>query len=112
MAGLLGVQRSTYGEYERGRIRPPAEKLFELADYFGVCMGYLSGSSEGRGCPLARSGDVHEALVALRRMLADPGTPLAYRGAELTADERGLLAVALDGVAAMGDHVKGVGSDG
>lgn len=26
MAELLGVQRSTYGEYERGKIMPPVEK--------------------------------------------------------------------------------------
>lgn len=84
MAGLLGVQRSTYGEYERGKIRPPAEKLLELADYFGVCMGYLSGGSDGRECPLTRSGDARDALMALRRMLLDARHVLGTPSSRLT----------------------------
>lgn len=43
MAELLGVQRSTYGEYERGKIMPPVEKLEQLAKIFHVRPSYLIG---------------------------------------------------------------------
>ena len=31
MSKLLNIQRSTYGEYERGKIMPPVEKIKILA---------------------------------------------------------------------------------
>ena len=41
LADLLKVRRSTYGEYERGKILPPMDKMKVLADYFGVTVDYL-----------------------------------------------------------------------
>lgn len=46
MARLLNVQRSTYGEYERGAIMPPISKLSVLADHFHVSVDYLTGNSD------------------------------------------------------------------
>jgi transcriptional regulator with XRE-family HTH domain len=45
MAKLLNIRRSTYGEYERGKIVPPIDKLKVLADYFGVSVDYLMGNT-------------------------------------------------------------------
>lgn len=36
MAKLLGVKRSTYGEYERGKIMPPVDKIEQIALILGV----------------------------------------------------------------------------
>ena len=41
LADLLNIRRSTYGEYERGKILPPMDKLKIIADYFGVTVDYL-----------------------------------------------------------------------
>lgn len=46
IANLLNVRRSTYGEYERGKILPPMDKLKVLADHFGVTIDYLIGNEE------------------------------------------------------------------
>lgn len=46
LSKVLNVRRSTYGEYERGKIRPPAEKIFKLAKYFNVSIDYLIGNTE------------------------------------------------------------------
>lgn len=43
MANFLKVKRSTYGEYERGKITPPIDKLSRLAKYFDVSVDYLMG---------------------------------------------------------------------
>lgn len=45
IADLLNIRRSTYGEYERGKILPPMDKMKILADYFGVSVDYLIGIS-------------------------------------------------------------------
>lgn len=45
MAKLLNIQRSTYGEYERGKIMPPIDKIKTLADYFGVSVDWLMGNT-------------------------------------------------------------------
>ncbi len=45
MAKLLNIQRSTYGEYERGKIMPPIDKIKVLADYFGVSVDWLMGNT-------------------------------------------------------------------
>lgn len=43
IAQQLGVNRSTYGEYERGKIMPPIDKLEQLARLFGVSPASLMG---------------------------------------------------------------------
>ena len=46
IADLLGVRRSTYGEYERGKILPPMDKLKIIAEHFEVTIDYLIGNKE------------------------------------------------------------------
>jgi transcriptional regulator with XRE-family HTH domain len=46
IAGLLGVRRSTYGEYERGKILPPFDKIKILAEHFGVSVNYFVDGNE------------------------------------------------------------------
>lgn len=41
VAEYLEIRRSTYGEYERGKITPPYDKIKALSDYFGVTVEYL-----------------------------------------------------------------------
>jgi len=45
MSKALEIQRSTYGEYERGRIMPSADRLKALANYFNVPTDYLLGKT-------------------------------------------------------------------
>lgn len=45
VADWLGVARTNYGAYERGDIVPPYAKIRKLADYFGVSVEYLMGTS-------------------------------------------------------------------
>lgn len=48
LAKLLQINRSTYGEYERGKIFPPIQKLQILAKHFNVSVDYLTGISNVR----------------------------------------------------------------
>lgn len=43
MAKALKVKRSTYGEYERGKIMPPVDKIEQMADVLLVSPHYLLG---------------------------------------------------------------------
>lgn len=43
MAQILGIKRSTYGEYERGKIKPPFDKIMQIAKYFDVSPSYIMG---------------------------------------------------------------------
>lgn len=36
MAKILNIKRSTYGEYERGKIMPPIDKIEQIAMILGV----------------------------------------------------------------------------
>lgn len=46
MAAILHIRRTTYGEYERGNILPPVDKLAIIAKVFGVSVDYLLGYDE------------------------------------------------------------------
>lgn len=43
MARLLNINRSTYGEYERGKIMPPVDKIEQIANILNVRPYYLIG---------------------------------------------------------------------
>lgn len=43
MAKLLNVKRATYGEYERGKISPPLEKVEMMANIFQMSIDSLIG---------------------------------------------------------------------
>ena len=46
VASVIGIGRTTYSEYERGGIAPPADKIFRLAELFGVPVDYLAGMDD------------------------------------------------------------------
>ena len=43
VAKLLGVDRTTYGKYENGGIRPPYDMLMKLSELFNVSADYILG---------------------------------------------------------------------
>ena len=43
MAKILHVKRATYGEYERGKISPPLEKVEMMAEFFQTSIDSLIG---------------------------------------------------------------------
>lgn len=45
VADYLEVKRSTYGEYERGKIVPPYDKMEKLANLFNVSVDWLVGKT-------------------------------------------------------------------
>lgn len=46
VAELCGIDRKTYGRYERGEKEPSVESLEKIADYFEVSMDYLRGRTD------------------------------------------------------------------
>ena len=43
VADFLGVKRVTISAYERGRIKPTADKIYKLSQLFGVSTDVMSG---------------------------------------------------------------------
>ena len=86
MADVLGVLRSTYGEYERGVIFPPSDKIKTLADYFGVTTDYLlEASSE------SETIDLLESFKTILNYLDDASTPLLFAERTVSTKERRAL---------------------
>lgn len=87
MADLLGVRRSTYGEYERGKILPPMDKLKIIAEHFEVSVDFLIGNEEPTE---EKEIDVSSNLeVALEYLKND--NDLFFRGKPLDDETRDLL---------------------
>lgn len=56
LADALGISKQAISAYEQGNRKPGFEIADALAEFFGVSIGYLSGSSDERGeYPAARS---------------------------------------------------------
>ncbi|MCL2840292.1 MAG: helix-turn-helix domain-containing protein [Defluviitaleaceae bacterium] len=45
VAGVFGLERTTYGKYESKGIQPPTDMIVKLAEYFNVSTDYLLGKS-------------------------------------------------------------------
>lgn len=105
IAGLLHVKRSTYGEYERGKIRPPAEKLFFLAEHYGVSIDYLLGVSDFRRISPHERYDFAGHVGLFLDWLRDTNSSHLLDGEEMSQFECGLafgaLKSALDTIRAM-----------
>ena len=87
LADLLNVRRSTYGEYERGKILPPMDKLKVIADYFGVTVDYLIGNEEANN---QEEIDVSQQLEVALETLKNDGD-LYFNGKPLDDESRELL---------------------
>lgn len=91
IAQILGIQRSSYGEYERGINRPTAETLFKIADLYGVTVDYLAGMTQRREPEPVISKDVYNHLELFIGWLRAndehhyKGLPLSHRDCELLA---------------------------
>ena len=90
IADLLGVRRSTYGEYERGKILPPMDKLKIIAEHFGVTIDYLIGNEEQteetEETEIDVSGNLESALEYLKN-----DNDLFFNGKPLDDETRDLL---------------------
>ena len=51
VAGVLGVDRTTYAKYESEASEPNRDTLIRLAKYFGVSTDYLLEVTDVRGTP-------------------------------------------------------------
>ena len=89
VATYLEVRRSTYGEYERGKITPPYDKIKALADYFEVTVEYLM---EDEKEPV----DVSKALNGIIHELKDKNSKLTIDGQILNRQSRDLAISAID----------------
>lgn len=115
MAKLLKIQRTTYGEYERGKISPPMEKVQILANYFDVSVDYLMGNTnlikpeEGR-----ETEDINDVSVIIRRMiddLEDDQHAIVFEGEEIDKPTREILISSLKNSIQTGQLLKKVRDD-
>lgn len=112
MADLLRVRRSTYGEYERGKILPPVDKIKVLADYFGVSVDYLMGNTNIKTHKERGEGDaydIHESMNIILDYLQDHGSLLTFDGETLDGDSRELLISSLQNSIKMAKLLNGKG---
>ena len=95
MANTFGIERTTYGGYERGDIMPPFDKLKAISDYFNVSIDYLIGNTNIKDKSIDHSKpkihDVSEALTNLINELKDTSTPMQVDGLLLDNESRELL---------------------
>lgn len=75
LADRLGTSKSAISMYEKGNRRPSFEIADALSDFFGVSIGYLSGSSDQRGeyprHEQPTSSEEEQLLEAYRRASKD-----------------------------------------
>lgn len=96
LAEALNVSRQTVSKWERGAAAPELEKLRALADYFGVTLDELTGTSPA-GKELPRAGRAGAALCLLGTFgLALVGALLIF-APERTAALNAASAVTLNG---------------
>lgn len=74
VADNLGVGRSTYNQYERGRITPPTDVLMRIAGLYNVSMDYLMGRTPERRIV---GDEIAQRLKTLSAICGD-ATPIAY----------------------------------
>lgn len=94
IAKLLKIQRTTVGEYERGNIVPPIDKIKILADHFEVSVDYLMGNTNFRTHEERQEQgalDVCKGLKAILDDLENQQTLLTFNGEVLDQDSRDIL---------------------
>lgn len=88
MSKLIGISRSTYAEYERGKNKPPIQKLQIIADYFGVTVDYLMGNSSSK--PVKNIVDVSSTIEKIINHLEND-TTLTFDGKDITKESKEML---------------------
>ena len=76
VAKALNIATSSMTYYEQGQTLPSIDKLYALADYYGVTMDWLCGRVNKNDAALKTEFDVAEVLLAA----------LQFEGIELTTD--------------------------
>lgn len=89
VATYLHVRRSTYGEYERGKITPPYDKIKALAEYFEVTIEHLM---EDEKEPI----DVSKTLNCLIHELGDEKSNVKIDGHRINKQSRDLAINAIN----------------
>lgn len=113
MADFLKIQRSTYGEYERGRIMPPYDKIKKLADYLEVSVDYLMGTTNFRTVndkidTVAKREitDVSKTLTHLIEELKAADNIVRLDGVDLDEESKSLLLSSLESSLKLGNILK------
>ncbi|MDD2971678.1 MAG: helix-turn-helix domain-containing protein [Lachnospiraceae bacterium] len=93
VASHLNIIRQTYSHYETGRIIPPTETLFLLADLYKVSFNMLFEHSTSSAIRLDANTDMRiedkETLSVFLEYVNDPQNALAFKG--LNRNEKELL---------------------
>lgn len=100
LALKLGIQRSTYSNYELGKREPDFETAKIIADFFEVSVDYLMGDKVEDGGKKGPLNDKEERDIArdLERIMADleSDDALAFSGEPEDEEERELLKASLE----------------
>lgn len=106
VARVIGIGRTTYSEYERGGIAPPADKIFRLAELFDVPVDYLVGTSNDRSTNGKKTPDVLHHLGLFVAWMEDSDHPRTINGEDLDERESMVMAAAIRGVIEIGKELK------
>lgn len=105
IARLLKVQRTTVGEYERGNIRPPMDKMKVLADHFEVSVDYLMGNTNFQTAEERNEESPNDVSKAMKKILEDlqkNQRAMMFDGEILDDESRELLISSLEQSLRMG----------
>lgn len=105
IAKLLKVQRTTVGEYERGNIRPPMDKMKVLADHFEVSVDYLMGNTNFQTAEERNEESPNDVSKAMKKILEDlqkNQRAMMFDGEILDDESRELLISSLEQSLRMG----------
>ena len=105
IAKLLGVRRTTVGEYERGNIRPPMDKMKILADHFEVSVDYLMGNTNFQTAEERNEESPNDVSKAMKKILEDLQKnqhAMMFDGEVLDDESRELLISSLEQSLRMG----------
>lgn len=106
VADALGVLRSTYGEYERGKIMPPMDKINALAAFYGVTVDYLIGNSNDQNQGVSsREMDVSDSMKQIIEYLQNEQSKLTFDGEILDEESRELLISSIESSLKLGKMI-------
>lgn len=96
IAEMLGILRTTYGEYERGRILPPMDRINRIAEHFSVSVDYLIGNTNDPHEKPTAKIDVSESVLELLDSLQNDRSELTFYGEKINETTRELLIKSLE----------------
>ena len=105
IADLLKIRRSTYGEYERGKILPPMDKIKTLAEYFDVSVDYLLGAKNEAPEELELIDVYKQLKIALNHLKRNQNN-LIFDGKKLNDESRKILIQSLENGVKMAQIIK------